>query len=73
MITKPAFTVPQKFFDFRIADPVVLVVIKDRDEYIEMRRRSLNLTVPLSVTVKYRLSPHSGNFVSRGWPLAVIS
>ena len=32
MIAKPAFAVPQKFFDFRVADPVVLVVIQDRNK-----------------------------------------
>src|ERR1043165_1718056 len=38
MRSQPTFAMPQKLFDFVITNPVVLVVIQNRDENVEMTK-----------------------------------
>jgi hypothetical protein len=39
VLAKPALTMPQEFFHFRITNPIMLIVVEDRDEHIEMRQQ----------------------------------
>jgi len=39
MLAKPALTMSEELFHFRITNPIVLIVVKDRDQHIKMRQQ----------------------------------
>lgn len=39
MLAQPSLAVAQQLFHFGIADPIVLVVIKHRNQHVEMRQQ----------------------------------
>src|SRR5258708_16633716 len=58
MFAKPALSMTQQLFDFRVTNPVVLVVVKKRNETIEMRKQITQSNCGLESDRKVRtLSP----------------
>ena len=64
---QPALAVAQQLLDLVVADPVVLVVVEDRDSTYRCVSRSRERQRRRAAsTEKYGLSPHSGNRSSSG-------
>src|SRR5260370_4825685 len=58
MFAKPALSMTQQLFDFRVTNPVVFVVVQNRNENIEMRQQITQSNCGLESDRKVRtLSP----------------